>query len=279
MRRGADALGLGLFIRAILYSYEGKYRNVRVALADIRGHLTENDIKELGLLRDLRHDNIVRFIGVSIPEEKGVPVTIVTELCSNGDLFDYIRNTSPPPFEKILSIMLNVARGLEYLHKRKPATIHRDMKSSNVLITSRGVAKIADFGLARVKNSTRSMIKSLVGTVNWQAPELWVPHPRYNEKIDVYSCAMVFWECLQWHLPTKRYPFEGMNEFAIYQEVGKKKFRPPTATMRRQWGGEILDLVDKMWAQDPSDRPPMSEVVKELEGVIQAEKARARAAR
>jgi len=259
--------------------YEGKYRNVKVAIADIRGHLTENDLKELGLLRDLRHTNVVRFIGVSIPTERNVPVSIITELCSNGDLFDYVRNRPPPAFDKILSIMLDIAKGLDYLHKRKPATIHRDMKSSNVLITAKGVAKIADFGLARVRNSTRSIIKSLVGTVNWQAPELWVAHPRYNEKVDVYSAAMVFWECLQWHLPTKRYPFEGMNEHAIYQEVGQKQLRPSTATMRRQWGGDILDVVDRMWAQDPKQRPDMSEVVEDLEDMIQAEKARVRAAR
>lgn len=83
--------------------YEGRYRNVRVALADIRGHLTENDLKELSLLRDLRHENIVRFIGVSIPEVKDVPVTIVSELCTNGDLFDYIRNVAPPSFDKVVS--------------------------------------------------------------------------------------------------------------------------------------------------------------------------------
>jgi serine/threonine protein kinase len=115
-------------------------------------------------------------------------------------------------------------------HNRSPAIIHRDMKSSNVLITARGVAKINDFGLARVKNSARSMVRSLVGTVHYQAPELWVPHPRYNEKVqkvsgsadlrvrltkmanalqvDVYSCAMVFWEILTWHQPNKKYPFE-----------------------------------------------------------------------
>jgi serine/threonine protein kinase len=174
--------------------------------------------------------------------------------------------------------MLDIAKGLDYLHKRKPTIVHRDMKSSNVLITARGVAKIADFGLARVRNSTRSIIKSLVGTVNWQAPELWVAHPRYNEKVDVYSAALVFWECLQWHLSQKRYPFEGMNEHAIYHEVGGKQFRPSTATMRRQWGGEPLDLIDRMWAQDPKQRPDMSEVVKDLEGLIKAEKARARAA-
>lgn len=174
--------------------------------------------------------------------------------------------------------MLNIARGLEYLHHRKPATIHRDMKSSNVLITAKGVAKISDFGLARVRNSTRSIIKSLVGTVNWQAPELWVPHPRYNEKVDVYSAAMVFWECLQWHLSQKRYPFEGMNEHAIYQEVGQKQMRPSLATMHRQWGGDIIRLVERMWAQAPAQRPTMSEVVRELESQLATEKARSRAA-
>ena len=64
----------------------------------------------------------------------------------------------------------------------------------------------------QIKNSTRSMIRSLVGTVNWQAPELWVAHPKYNEKVDVYSVGLVFWEVLQWHQPVKRYPFEGLNE-------------------------------------------------------------------
>lgn len=73
--------------------------------------------------------------------------------------------------------------------------------------------------LLQIKNSTRSMIRSLVGTVNWQAPELWVPHPRYNEKVDVYSVGLVFWETLQWHQPVKRYPFEGLNEHVSQDET------------------------------------------------------------
>jgi serine/threonine protein kinase len=139
--------------------------------------------------------------------------------------------------------MLDVACGLEYLHARKPSIIHRDCKSSNILITARGVAKIADFGLAKVKQSTRSMVRSLVGTVNWQAPELWTAHPKYNYKVDVFSCAMVFWEVLQWHQQNKKFPWEvrlavfyhlltilkldrkGMNEHAIYDLVGAKKQR------------------------------------------------------
>lgn len=104
--------------------------------------------------------------------------------------------------------MLDIASGLEYLHTRTPSVIHRDCKSSNILITAKGIAKIADFGLAKVKESTRSMVRSLVGTVNWQAPELWTAHPNYNHKVDVFSCAMVFWEMLQWHVPNKKFPWE-----------------------------------------------------------------------
>lgn len=83
--------------------YDGQYRNHQVALADIRGHITENDLKELRLLGDLKHKNIVQFIGIALNDSRDVPVTIVSELCTNGDLFDYIRNVPPPAFHKIVS--------------------------------------------------------------------------------------------------------------------------------------------------------------------------------
>lgn len=247
----------------------GKFKGRRVAISEFRGTLSAMDIKELKLLGGFDHPNIVRFLGVSIPENtKETPVMIVSELCSNGDLFDYIRNTSTPSLHKVLSMMLDIARGLEYLHTRKPSVIHRDCKSSNILITARGTAKIADFGLAKVKQSTRSMVKSLVGTVNWQAPELWTAHPKYNHKVDVFSCALVFWEMLQWHLPVRRHPWEGMNEHAIYDIVGAKRQRPSLSGLRKQWCPEVVDLMERMWAQEHQDRPTMSEVVQELEKML-----------
>ncbi|KAI0957880.1 hypothetical protein AcW1_006129 [Taiwanofungus camphoratus] len=248
----------------------GRFRGRRVAIAEFRGQLSAMDIKELKLLGDFDHPNIVRFLGVSIPENaRETPVMIISELCSNGDLFDYVRNVNPPSLYRVLSIMLDIARGLEYLHTRKPSIIHRDCKSSNILITSKGVAKITDFGLAKVKQSTRSMVRSLVGTVNWQAPELWHAHPKYNHKVDVFSCAMVYWEILQWHLPNKKFPWEGMNEHAIYDLVGNKRQRPSISGLRKHWCPEIVDLVERMWAQEHQDRPPMTEVVEELERLVQ----------
>ncbi|KAJ6525728.1 kinase-like domain-containing protein [Mycena capillaripes] len=246
--------------------YIGKFKGRRIAISEFRGQLSAMDIKELKLLGGFDHPNIVRFLGVSIPENtRETPVMIVSELCSNGDLFDYVRNVSAPSLAKVVAMMLDIARGLEYLHLRKPSVIHRDCKSSNILITAKGTAKIADFGLAKVKQSTRSMVRSLVGTVNWQAPELWHAHPKYNHKVDVFSCAMVYWEMLQWHAKEKKFPWEGMNEHAIYDIVGNKKQRPSTTGLRKQWSPAIVDLIERMWAQQHDDRPTMSEVVEALE--------------
>ena len=186
------------------------------------------DIRELKLLAEFSHPNIVKFVsplannedirltgqkGICIPEDSSqIPCMLVSELCENGDLFDYIvrfptlfchiiftdqqRNVEKPPLKRVLNLMLDIARGLDYLHTRNPAIIHRDCKSSNILINRAGQAKVGDFGLARVKHSTRSMIRSLVGTVNWQAPELWHPSPRYDYKVDVFSAGVVFWEMM-----------------------------------------------------------------------------------
>ncbi|KJA27023.1 hypothetical protein HYPSUDRAFT_179787 [Hypholoma sublateritium FD-334 SS-4] len=247
----------------------GKFKGRKIAISEFRGQLSAMDIKELKLLGAFNHPNIVRFLGVSIPENtKETPVMIVSELCSNGDLFDYVRQTNAPSLHKVLSMMLDIASGLEYLHTRKPSIIHRDCKSSNILITAKGTAKIADFGLAKVKQSTRSMVRSLVGTVNWQAPELWHAHPKYNHKVDVFSCAMVFWEMLQWHAPTKKFPWEGMNEHAIYEIVGAKRQRPSISGLRKQWCPELVDLIERMWAHEHQDRPTITQVVESLEDLL-----------
>ncbi|TIB72958.1 hypothetical protein E3Q23_03165 [Wallemia mellicola] len=231
--------------------YAGTIRKKRCAVADIRGQLTEMDIKELQVLSKLNHPNIVKFLGVSIPEDKSVPVMLISELCKNGDLFDYLRQHPPPTNKKAFQIMLDIAKGLEYLHNAKPSIIHRDVKSSNVLIDDRGRAKLNDFGLARVKQSTRSMIQSLVGTVNWQAPELWSAKPSYTSSVDISNYHAQVAAAL-WDKNTK----------------GSHTLRPSLNHFRRQWGGEILNLIERMWAQDGKHRPSAGQVVDELETII-----------
>lgn len=105
-----ERIGTGGFKDVYLGRYHvSRTRSIKVAISDIRNEITDMDLKELRLLRDLRHENIVHFIGVSIPPPpRLVPCMIITELCINGDLFDYIRNTPPPPDSEIVSRCLPV---------------------------------------------------------------------------------------------------------------------------------------------------------------------------
>ncbi|KAJ9120063.1 hypothetical protein QFC22_002960 [Naganishia vaughanmartiniae] len=251
--------------------YIGKLRGrMKVAICEFRDQLSEMDIRELKLLSELNHPNIVRLLGVSVPDPTAhVKCMVITELCEKGDLFDYIRSVGSPTFAKILGMMIDIASGLEYLHERTPKVIHRDCKSSNILINKRGVCKVGDFGLARVKTSTRSVIRSLVGTINWQAPELWHPKPRYDYKVDVFSCAMVYWEMLSgWASDKKEYPWIDRNQFWIIDAVGTKKMRPSTTAIRKRWGSEVVQLLDRMWQHDPAERPTMTDVKDDLQALL-----------
>lgn len=121
-----DKIGSGGFKDVFV----GKLRGRKVAISEFRGHLSEMDIRELKLLAEFRHPNIVRFRGICIPEDSSqVPCMLISELCENGDLYDYIRNVPPPPLKRALRLMLDIAKGLEYLHMRSPSIIHRDVSS------------------------------------------------------------------------------------------------------------------------------------------------------
>ncbi|KAL1917703.1 uncharacterized protein VTP21DRAFT_3537 [Calcarisporiella thermophila] len=249
--------------------YSGTFQGTPVAIGELRiSNLTDHDIKELEVLRMLRHDNIVRFIGVATPSFDPLstripPICIITEL-ADGDLFDWIRQKDPPEFDKMLELIYDIASGVNYLHTRRPAIIHRDLKSINILIKENH-AKINDFGLARIKHTRASVMHSIVGTANWQAPEFWTASPVYNEKVDVYSCALIFWEILTWIWPERRYPFEGLNNFQIYENVGRKKQRPPTVGLRKNYPHALISLVEQMWDHNPAARPSMAKVVEELQ--------------
>jgi serine/threonine protein kinase len=119
-----DKIGSGGFKDVFV----GKLRGRKVAISEFRGHLSEMDIRELKLLAEFRHPNIVRFRGICIPEDSSqVPCMLISELCENGDLYDYIRNVPPPPLKRALRLMHDIAKGLEYLHMRTPSVIHRDV--------------------------------------------------------------------------------------------------------------------------------------------------------
>ncbi|KAJ1954625.1 hypothetical protein GGI12_005748 [Dipsacomyces acuminosporus] len=157
--------------------------------------------------------------------------------------------------------MHDIALGVSYLHTRRPSIIHRDLKSMNVLVTIDNRAKINDFGLARIRPRMNSTVHTACGTPNWQAPEIWAPRPSYTEKVDVYACGLIFWEILKWG--DQLYPYCDMKEPEIYTQVRDHGYRPSLAKLQK-YPKALLDLIQQMWAQDPTERPPMTQVVEKL---------------
>ena len=107
------------------------------------------------------------------------------------------------PWQKRLSIAHDMAKGLAYLHNR--GILHRDLKSLNILLDAEEQAKIADFGLAKVKlevGSTSTKSHKTVGSIRWRAPELFdFPPPEANTASDIYSLGMLLWELASRQLP------------------------------------------------------------------------------
>ena len=107
-----------------------------------------------------------------------------------------------------------ILKGLNFLHSRTPPIIHRDLKCDNIFITgTNGSVKIGDLGLATLKN--RSFAKSVIGTPEFMAPEMYEEH--YDESVDVYAFGMCMLE-----MATGEYPYsECSGPAQIYKRVKK----------------------------------------------------------
>ncbi|XP_026387419.1 fibroblast growth factor receptor 2-like isoform X2 [Papaver somniferum] len=158
--------------------------------------------QEVLLMKGLRHPNVLLFMGaVTSPKHP----CIVTEFLPRGSLFQLLRRNPPAlDWKRRVLMALDIARGLNYLHCYNPPIIHRDVKSSNLLVDNNWHLKVGDFGLSRLKHATFLTTENGNGTPQWMAPEVICNEPA-DEKSDVYSFRVVLWE-----LATGRIPWDGL---------------------------------------------------------------------
>nr|CAC03450.1 ser/thr specific protein kinase-like protein [Arabidopsis thaliana] len=158
---------------------------------------------EVEILSKLQHPNIISLLGYSTNDTARF---IVYELMPNVSLESHLHGSSQGSaitWPMRMKIALDVTRGLEYLHEHcHPAIIHRDLKSSNILLDSNFNAKISDFGLA-VVDGPKNKNHKLSGTVGYVAPE-YLLNGQLTEKSDVYAFGVVLLELLLGKKPVEK---------------------------------------------------------------------------
>lgn len=139
-------------------------------------------------------------------------IAIFTVLMNYTMLNRYLRRFKKINPKVVKSWCRQILKGLSFLHSRSPPIIHRDLKCDNIFITgTTGSVKIGDLGLATLKN--RSFAKSVIGTPEFMAPEMYEEH--YDESVDVYAFGMCMLE-----MATSEYPYsECTGPAQIYKRV------------------------------------------------------------
>ncbi|KAM0033452.1 putative protein kinase RLK-Pelle-CrRLK1L-1 family [Helianthus debilis subsp. tardiflorus] len=276
-------IGIGGFGKV----YKGYTDNAATAVAIKRLKESSNQgvqefHTEIGFLSKLRHVQIVSLIGYCDDEGEMI---LVYEYMANGTLRDHLYKTNNPPlsWKKRLQICIGSAKGLHYLHTCAQRTIiHRDVKSTNILLDENWVAKVSDFGLSKLgpRDQSQNHVSTVVkGSYGYLDPQYYRSQ-QLTEKSDVYSFGAVLLEvlCARPVINTKL-PKEEVNlaEWgkSCYQKGTLNKIIDPKVRSviapecLRQFG----DVAIRCLKDEGSERPVMEEVVWGLEFALELQEA------
>ena len=253
--------------------YKGEWRGLTVAIKQFENldankrKLVEN---EFTAMTKIHHPNIIQLLGIVQN-----PFSIIMEFIPNGCLFDYLNNHPWTSIDLKILFMMDIAKGLAYLHARKPSfIIHRDIKPKNFLVTKDLQIKIADFGICKIleseiaKKSQENLqylqyiqditATSNVGTLYYMAPELVVKQKitNYSASVDIYSFGSVMYEIFEGH---KIYEFcEDREQFI---NVILRRCHPNFEHSRPF----IKKLIMRCLDYNPLRRPKALEILKYLQ--------------
>ncbi|KAI9143222.1 protein kinase, partial [Paraphysoderma sedebokerense] len=172
--------------------------SVAIKIIPKRDERSESKIKtikdEIQLMQSTRHRNIVECIATYLTEES---IWVVQEFMDGGSLADII-SIAPLKENVVAYISREVLQGLAYLHSLD--RIHRDVRSDNILLSTKGEVKLADFAYCHQLTKSSPTCTALVGTPYWMAPELILQKP-YTTKVDLWSFGIVLMEMVDQEFP------------------------------------------------------------------------------
>lgn len=210
--------------------------------------LTDNDEidsiqKEISILRDCNHPNIVRYYGSWRAPDA---LWIAMEYCAGGSVSDVIHALERPLEESVIAYICGeVLQGLSYLHLS--GRVHRDIKCGNVLLTEQGEVKLADFGVAAQLTSTLSKRNTFIGTPHWMAPEV-IQASSYDGKVDVWALGITAIEMAEMYPPRWR-----VNPNRVIFMVVRDP--APHLANREAWTLSFQDFISQCLTKEAKSRP------------------------
>lgn len=217
--------------------------------------------REITLMKDLRHPNIVQFVGASNVKDN---LAIVIEFAPLGSLASVMQKQKLSTAMKT-TMLLETAKALQFLHLN--GIIHRDIKPQNILVFSvepraQVHVKLTDFGTARFIAEDPTTVTKNVGTTVYMAPESLGKNPRVDKSADVYSFAILMWAVLFEQSPFSEFAWD--SEIELHVKSGKRLQFP----IDHDINPALIKVIENCWQHDFKLRPSIASVVQQLSNLI-----------
>lgn len=250
----------------------GRWKQTKVAIKRLRGQLSDEQMRafgsEVGTMVELHHPNCVMLMGFCLQ-----PPVLVMEFLGRGSLHQVL-HVDKTIFDWTMQIhvLVDCARGMNFLHTHEPKLIHRDLKSPNILVNDNWRCKIADFGLAQLKmaNPKDQNDNGLdaIGSLLWCAPEVLNNNPAMAPA-DVYAFAVIMFEVLYCELPFVNSELMSVPLKVCNGDRPSTRKTPRAQTAMGEHFQTVTGLMEQCWRADPAERPDFSQVLSTLESTAE----------
>ncbi|KAJ0035493.1 hypothetical protein Pint_26076 [Pistacia integerrima] len=237
------------------HKYTGQFLAVKVVKVNLEVSSWKKFAQMLKVIQSSPSPYVVVFYQLFYNEGA---ISIILEYMDGGSLANFLKKVKSIPEVYLAAIFKQVLKGLLFLHHKKHI-IHRDLKSTNLLINHSGEVKISDFDVSATVAYTAGQANTFIGTYNYMSPER-ISGGSYGHKSDIWSLGIVMLECACGQFPYS--PVEQEEGWTSFYEVMEAIVdQPPPCAPQGQFSSEFCSFISACLQKEPSDRQSAKELL------------------